>query len=243
MCSTVFSIRIVEPIYQDVTDSVNVGKMMPGTTMELIFSKAYGRINDVKITGNLNETDGFNITQINDLENFKILIDTKKNTPEKEYEIEIEFNGTYYQKIKVYFTVEKNLLEIILNNHYAKSNVNEKTSFDLLFVNKSNAAIIIDLTTDAPKYLLSNNFSNRITIPKSSKTIYSLEVIPKVEGEKKINLEISYLDVKKDFTTTLIGTPTIISKFTSPYYGFPFYSISVALNYYFNAILVGFLGH
>jgi hypothetical protein len=248
MLSAVFAVRLVEPIYQENLSSGDfVGSIMPGSTLELIFSKEFGKYDSLKLISSL--PAGFEYNMLNETDYAKLSIISPSNAVAGEYPITVELSGPKQtDSLSVYFLVENGLLDVSLDNYSASAVVGEKASYNFTFLNNSHADVIFKVVPNIPGYLRTSAFSiaetsMTITVPKKSSKSASLDIFPHMQGQKTFNTTV-YFDnssSKKTFSQRLDAMPSLKGKMQSMVYGVPFFSFSLLPSFLIDCLVSLFL--
>ncbi len=245
---TVSGARLVDPISKDVSSNDFVGAIVPGSTLELIFSKELGKYDSLEVLNSL--PSGFEIKVSDYLEAIKVYVISQPNVATGSYSLDIKLLGENKdENVDVYFNVEKDLLDVSLNNYSSETTVNDKAVYEFYLINNSDADVVFTIQPLIPKYWLAKNESpcedcvstkTNIIATKQKVTKFVLEVYPKISGERTFDTMIflGNNDSKKQFTLNIKTNPTFGGKLKSVFYGVPFYSISMLPSYY----LTGFFG-
>ncbi len=236
LCSTVFSVRLVDPISKDLSKDNFVGSFVPGSTLELIFSKELGKFDSLEFNSSLPKE--FSVSVEDYLESIKVFISSDIKAIPSDYEFEVVLKGrTVEESVDLYFLVEKRLLDVSLNNYSVQTLVGEKAEYEFSLINNSHADAEFKIQTSLPWYWLSNPASTSmyktIIVPKKSVVKEKLVVIPKTPGELYFTSKIIMnTSETKEFSHYLDSKPTLKSKFNSVLNGLPFYSISQLPSYF-----------
>lgn len=236
LVSNVFSVRLVDPISKNLDSDGYVGTIVAGTTLELIFSKEFGRFSSLELNSQL--PSDFKV-KINDyLESIKVFIEVPKDTLKSNYSFEVLMKGRDEEKVEVYFVVSDNLLDSSLNNYFSESYVNELAEYEFSLINNSHADVDFVITPKVP--FSWGNAPKIVTVPKKSVLKEKISISPQFAGSQSFDLLVESIDTKKEFSVLLNSKPTLIGKNSVFFNGFPFYSISLAPSYFFNSLISSF---
>jgi len=246
--NVVFSIRLVDPVYQEnLAPNSFVGSIMPGSTIDLIFSKEFGRYHSLRLVSSL--PSGFEAKILNETDYAKLSISSPKNAVLGEYPITVELLGANRNdSISVYFLIENGLLDVSLDNYSATTVVGEKAVYNLTFLNNSYADVEFRVVPNVPPYWLSEGFSVGqdsmiVKVNKRSSKTATLNIYPHIQGQKIFNTTVFFdnSSSKRTFSHRLEATTSLKGKLQSSVYGVPFFSFSMLpsflVNYIFNLFL------
>lgn len=237
LSTTVFSVRLVEPISKEIFDEDYVGSASPGSQLELIFSKELGKYDSLKMLNSLPE--GFNVEIEDYIDSIKLFIDVEENVLRQEYFLDLELTGENKKKFSVYFLVEDGLLDVSLKNYSSKTKVNGEAGYKFILINNSDSKVDFYLEPVLPSYWIKEDKRQVVSVSKQSVTEKEVIIIPPVEGEHffDVVVEMSYPENKKTFSLGVLAEQTFMGKLKTIQYGFPFYSFSLLPNYFFNSLL------
>lgn len=234
--TSVYSVRLVEPISKELVGDSFVGSIVPGQELELIVSKELGKYNTLTIDSTLPNT--INISVKDYLESIKIFIKTSEETLQINYPLKFTLVGDENVSVETHFIVDDALLDSSVLNFSSDSFVNSPAEYEFLLVNKSHADAKFVIGTDLPKYWLGNEAEKVVIVPKLSTKKDSIKVYPQIQGSHFFQSVVimQNKNLEKEFTLVVNSKPTLLSKFSSSVNGLPFYSISLLPSYILNAI-------
>lgn len=234
--SGVFALKQVEPYSQVLVGSDFVGKAVPGSTLQLIFSKENEKYDSLKITNTL--PTGFSVAIKEEFESFKVIITVPDNAPKGQYKINLKFSKTgdilSEQDIEVYFSVDKELLFVSMDNFSQKTFTGTEAEYVFTLINNSDASANFKILSSLP-----NSWYSKQIVSVNSKSIVkqTVKIIPGISGQRNFVFEVNYSGQEKFFDVSIISEPTIESKFSSTLNGLPFYSFSLIPSYFLNGLI------
>jgi hypothetical protein len=241
LLSTVFSLRLIGPVYTDLKGNDYVGSILPGSNIELTFSKQFDRYVSLKLISQL--PNGFESKIVEEVDYSKLYIFSPKNASLGEYPLTLEFVGEKESVVfQVYFLIEKDLLTVSSDNYFTSSNVGEKAVYDFTFINNSHADVNFKITNELPWFWNSDSFFEQenvsVFVPSRSTKKGALVVYPRKQGETIFNTTIFFDNSleSRAFSLRLNATPSIKGKMESVFFGLPFYSFSLMPNYLINGL-------
>jgi hypothetical protein len=237
LVTSTFSIRLVDPISKTLTGDDYVGSVAKGTELELIFSKEFGRFNDIEITKELPKN--FDIRVEDYLESIKVFVNVPKEAINSEYFFEVTLIGRDEESARIYFIVEEGLFRSSLNNYYASTNALSEANYEFSLINNSEADVNFVIDLKLPFSWVNKN-EKVVFVPRNSVVKETISIFPQVSGEKTFKVLIKNPDEEKEFSLFVDANPTIFSKLKSSLNGFPFYSISQAPSFFFNSTIASF---
>ncbi len=243
LVSNVFSMRLVEPFSRELSDNDFVGSIVPGQSLELIFSKEFGRFESLEIVSF--PSKNFSVSVIDSAESVKVIIDSDEKALITNHFFTVAMDGSSERiERELFFSVDDSLLEASLLNFYSVTNVSERASYEFLLVNKSHADALFKVKINVPWYWLGDDFFGKeyyseVLVPKQSKQREVVNVFPRVQGTHYFDSEIILhtSTSSKKFSIEAFVEPTLVSKFGSSFYGLPFYSLSLYPSYFFMGLL------
>ncbi|MCX6801386.1 MAG: hypothetical protein NTZ73_04305 [Candidatus Diapherotrites archaeon] len=238
IASGAFAIRLIEPESKVLEGNDLVGKVYPGGTLELIFSKENNKYSAVELKTKLPE--GFTTKVVEEIESLKLFIYVPKSEVNWKNLIKLEFSekdSGVKETAEVYFLVENGLLAASMNGFSKTVDVGSSAEYEFVLVNKSSADAFFSVSST-----LSNDWfaGTYFFVPKNSSKVEKLSIVPKVQGKKQFEFIVGYSNKASKFKTTLDAVPTLASKFKSVIYGLPFYSFSMVSSYMLNGLLALF---
>lgn len=237
LVSSVFSIRLVDPISKTLYGDGYLGSVVPGSELELIFSKEFGRFSEFEVTTPL--PSEFDVRVEDYLESIKVFINVPKNVVLTDYYFEIEMTGREIESARVYFIVKEDLLKSSLNNYYSESFVGSLANYEFSLINNSHADATYSIKPKLPFNWLEKS-EYIVEVPKNSIVKKTISINPRVSGEKTFRVLVEHTNGEKEFSLFVNTKPTITGKARAVLNGFPFYSISLASGYFFNSTLAFF---
>ncbi len=245
LASTVFSVRLIDPVSLVFVDGGSnfVGTVAPGGNLELIFSKELtNRYDGVELLTSL--PNGFGYSTKSELEAIKVFISVPQYAVNGDYPIEARIFGENRDDvINFYFTVDSSTVDVSPSDiSLQETLVDSSAEYKLFFVNNSDAEASFSISTDLPPNWSQNDFfakkvfSKQIKVAKHSSATDSVFVYPRLAGEKKFKVIVSYADEKKEFSFAVNAKSTLKSKLEMPKNGLPFFSFSLLPSYFINAL-------
>jgi hypothetical protein len=232
----VFAIKQVEPYSRTISNLDLVGRSVPNSTLELVFSKENDNYDSLVMLNNLPENFGFEIKQ--EFESFKVIINVPDSALNGQYKLNLRFfnsqNLVVDEKIEVYFSVDDSLLFVSMDNFSQTTLVNFDALYTFALINNSDSEAEFVINSSLPN----SWFSSRI-VRVSKKEIHKEIIIitPRINGLREFEFFVDYSGMQKKFDVLIKAEPTIESKFSAVLNGLPFYSFSLIPNYFFNGIL------
>lgn len=232
----VFALKQVEPYSKLLSENDFVGKAVPGSELQLVFSKENEKFDSFEITNTL--PPGFNTSIVEEPESFKLIINVPVNAVNSQYRLSLTFSNTNNvlseEKIDVYFSVDNELLFASMDNFSQEAFIGEQADYGFTLINNSDASAKFIISSSLPSSWYS---TKEITIKPMSIIKDSVSVFPKISGERKFWFSVDYSGKEKEFDVFLKSNPTLESKFESALSGLPFYSFSLIPNYLFNGLM------
>lgn len=232
----VFAIRLIEPESKVLEGNDLVGKVYPGGTLELIFSKENNKYVSANPVTPL--PAGYSSSIAEELESLKIFITVPENEVNWKNSVSIEFSKANAAEGKdvanVYFLVENELLSASMNGFSKNTYAGTPAEYEFVFVNKSDVGAVFSVSSS-----LSREWFERIDflVPKKSTKVESVVVNAPVQGNRQFDFTVNYSNKSSTFSSSITVLPTIFSKFSSVLYGIPFYSFSLFPSYLLNGLL------
>jgi hypothetical protein len=230
--STVYGIRLVEPISKTLENGDFVGQIASGQELNLIVSKELGKFDSLEVKESL--PSNFEIKQDDYLEYFLVHIKSDEKTLKTTYDLELTISGDGEESAKVYFLVDDSLLDLSFLNYSAEVPVDGKAKYEVLLINNSDADAEFEITPRVP-WFWTNKKSIKVEVDKRSTKIAMIEIFPRMQGEHFFDVEAKTSDFSKKFTLFVDAKPTLNSKFSSAVNGFPVYSVSLLPSYLINS--------
>jgi len=235
LASSVYSVRLIDPISKEIDIEEYVGSVSPGSTLELIFSKELGKFDSLEINSTL--PTGFKATVKDYLESIKVLVEVPNNAINDTYSMNLTISGKSTEEINIYFVVVDGLLDASLNNYSNETYVGSLADYTLTLINNSHADDEFSITTSLPWYWLTekglsgdptkDNTINIIVPRKSTKEV-TIKIYPPTFGEKIFNVVVNTTPKeKKEFSLKINAKQTFKTKTQNIFYGLPFYSFSL----------------
>jgi hypothetical protein len=240
IATTVSSARLVDPISKELVGNDYVGSVVPGSELELIFSKELGKFNSLELLETLPEY--FDVRVEDYLESIKVFVLASPKTPLSTYEMELVLIGETEETISIYFIVEDNLLDVSLNNYSSETMVNSPANYEFSLINNSHGDIEFVLKPNLPDYWLVDSeqpgiYYKKVFVPRKSIVKETLTIVPRISGARSFNTKILFGNSEKEFSLLVNAQPTLGGKFGAVLNGFPFYSVSLTPSYYLTGLL------
>lgn len=242
LVSSVFAVRLIDPIYTDLKGNDFVGSIIPGSTLELTFSKEFDKYESLSLISNL--PSGFNAKVVNETDFSKVFIYSPTNAVVGEYPLTFEIVGEKQSVVfNIYFLIQNDLLNVSSDNYFSNALVSEPSIFNFTFINDSYADVNFIVKPQLPWFWLSDNFVEKepliVTVPLRSSKQEKLVVYPRKQGEIIFDTTVFFDNSKltKTFSQRITASPSIGGKFESIFFGLPFYSFSLMPNYLINGFL------
>jgi hypothetical protein len=249
LCSSVFSLRLIEPLSKTVVEGDNfVGTVAVGNTIEMIFSKELtDEYDSVEILSALPE--GFLYETRPEQESIKIFISVPKDAVEGDYSFNAVFKGVKREDVvNLFFTVVSDALDVSPASTAETSVfVGSPAEFKLFFVNNTDSDAVFEVDPALPSnWVVDDLFAKsslplKITVTRRSSSQVSFFIYPRIQGSKEFNVNVAFENTSNDFAFRVNALPTLKSKFESPIHAFPFYSLSLIPAYFVQAFVSLFL--
>lgn len=241
----VFSVRLIDPVSLVFSDNEDnfVGIVSPGGKLELIFSKELtNRYEDVELLTPL--PSGFSYSTRSELESIKVFIFVPEYAISGDYPVEARIFGKNKEDlIHFYFTVDSSVVDVSpLDISLKETIVDSGAEYKIFFVNNSDAQATFTISTDLPPnwsqkdFFAKEPFLKQVTVAKRSSATDSIIIYPRLAGEKKFKVIVSYASGKKEFSFAVNTKPTLKSKLEMPKNALPFFSFSLLPSYFINAL-------
>jgi hypothetical protein len=233
--SGVFAVKQVEPYSQIISNDNLVGRAVPNSTLELVFSKENEKFDTLKINNNFPE--GFSIAIKHELESFKVLVNIPDETNKESYKINLTFSNSMdssvEETVEVYFLVDSGLLFASMDNFSQETFTGQAAEYSFTLINNSDAKTYFIVNSSLP-----SSWHGAFAVQVLPKSIVKEKdyVVPGISGERKFVFTVDYGGDEKEFNATIKANPTIESKFSSTLNGLPFYSFSLIPNYLLNGL-------
>ncbi len=237
LISTAFSIRLVDPISKTLNNNDYIGSVVPGSELELIFSKEFGRFSSLELKTQLPQS--FKVRTEDYLESIKMFIIIPEDALMSEYYFEVRMTGRDEESARVYFIVADNLLDSSVNNYFSESYVGQNAGYEFSLINNSHADTVFTITPKVP-FSWINESKKTIVVPKKTVLKEKIFINPQFAGNQNFNIVVESFEGKKEFSVLLIAKPTLVGKNKVFFNGLPFYSISLAPSYFFNSLIANF---
>jgi len=237
LISSVFSIRLVDPISKTLGTNNYIGSVAAGSELELIFSKEFGRFSSLELKSQL--PNNFKVEVKDYLESIKLFITIPRGALKTDYSFDILMTGREEESATVYFIVSDNLLDSSLNNYFSESYVGQAAEYEFSLINNSHADVEFTISPKVPFSWISET-KQTIVVPRKSVLKQKVFVTPQFAGNQNFDIVVESVEGKKDFSVLLNAKPTLVGKNKVFFNGFPFYSISLAPSYFFNSLIANF---
>ncbi len=240
---------LVSPFEKQVhsADTIELGSISPGETLELIFSNKSGKDfawNKAEIAKQLPENwKVFDSTPFAETMIVKVIIPSDQE--ETAQNLKINFLNFKDEKTNDSFNailfVKKKLITASIVSLQKETKVNEPVDYLLSLSNDSIADHAIRISSTLPKYW----FEDKIIVlkkktSKDSVQEITLAVLPRAYGNKDFSFKISSELTGKEidsFNARLKVNPTLKGKYAAALYGFPVFTPTLTPYYLINSFL------
>ncbi len=239
---------VVDPVVQKAKpfDTINIGGVSPGETIELILNKnaGYGKDADwtQAVLQNTHQDDGIS-TRDSEIKTDSLIafIQTSPLTPPGEYRLPLTLMGNTGELVEEHYTllfrVEDDLFSSSLSVSQLSGKVNEPSTFNVLLVNDSSARVTVRVTPVLP-----SSWEKTIDVEMKPHSFMEaqVDVTPRFAGPKTFDIDVSRVDNGTNLETlngTIVATPTLRDRYAAGLYGFPFFTVSLVANYLVNAFI------
>ncbi|MDO8427897.1 MAG: hypothetical protein Q7S92_01665 [Candidatus Diapherotrites archaeon] len=238
--STLATVEMVEPKPSNVlaNTTITLGSAQPGESVKLVLTRGLGRNKwqDVRIDA-LSLPSGWTYEkQIQD-QSFIVWIKVPSTANLDSYNLKVIVSSELLtESFNALLLVKDDLLTVSMTDLLQSTQVGESGTFKVSFQNNSIAAHNLKISSDLPSQWFAEQTLE--ILPGEFKQI-ELSVTTRSYGTRDFSftLESTLNNSKKVFPATLTIHPTLKSKFSAVFYGFPFLSLSL-LPYY---LIDGFL--
>ncbi len=218
------ALKIVSPIEAEVSldSTVELGSISPGQSFELILFDE--RFNAIAVEGQFSEWSGKS-TFYEKNTGIKINIpkDVSFGTKNLSFKAFDSTNKNEFQSFNVLIKVEEDLWSVAVPDLKNKTKVNFPAEYNLIFSNESIGEQKITLNSNLPVYWIKEQ--TFLVEPKSVlKDV--INVVPKHYGNREFDFTFNsvYSNETKKLHSELSIESSIESKYSSPLYGFPFFT-------------------
>ncbi len=217
------ALKVVSPIEAEVfaNSTVELGKISPGQSFELIVFDE--RFNSIEITGNFEDWSEEPVFYEKNI-GIKINIPFDASFGAKK----ISFNAFNSETgeiegFDVLINVQEDLWSVNISGLKRTTKVNSSAEYKLIFSNESIGEQKVSLSSDLPSYWMK---SKTFSLEPKSILNDSVKVNPKHYGSREFNFTFISLFSKeeKEFKSNLTIESDLFSKYSSPAFGFPFFT-------------------
>lgn len=246
LSTLVFSVRLIDPISKELSlnETNFVGTVAVGNTIEFIFSKELvDKYESIKLLTPL--PPGFESQVKIEMESLKLLITVPVSANSGSYPFSIELAGpNKTDRVPLSFDVVRGVLDVSpSDSSIVLTSVNGSAAFKLFFVNNSDSDAIFTISTNLPSTWVNESafdlteFSKVVKVSRRGSVEKEIVVYPRLQGKKSFVAKINFEDTSKEFYFEVNASPTIKSKFESSIFGMPFYSFSLAPQYFLDGMV------
>ncbi len=236
--SGVFALEIVFPVSADVSENstIELGKISPGQQFELIISDE--RFNAVEVTGSFSSWSEDSVFYEKNT-GIKINVPFDASLGAKNISFKA-FNSSsgLSESFNALVNVRKDLWSVNISGLSQTAEVNFPVNYKLTFSNESIGKQKISVSSNLTSYWMKEK--TFVVEPKSVLKDL-IEVNPRHYGTRAFNfvLKSSSSAETKEFQSKLRVESSLLSKYSSPLYGFPFFTPTL-FPYYLVESFVGF---
>lgn len=229
---------------------VDFGSISPGETLELTISNATGYGTDFVWDQAAVDSEAFPVGWASEdskpygpTHTVKIIIG--KDTAEGSYSFKVTManlaRNIRDESFEGSVIVRKDLHKASFSELSKETLVNVPVFFELTLINDSISDHLFLFSSNLPNDWMQ---SENILVSKKSVVTKLIEVKPLVYGYKRFKFFIDSKLTGKNlasFDAMITANPTLKNKFDVGLYGFPFFTPSIALNYFVNALISFFI--
>ncbi|MBU2100007.1 hypothetical protein KKG83_08035 [Candidatus Micrarchaeota archaeon] len=228
-----YSLKIVSPVEAEVLpgSTIELGKISPGQSFELIVLGE--EVNSLELSGQFSEwADSFVFYEKNTGIKINVPLNASLGTKNLSFNA---FNSSdpasSAESFNVLINVQNDLWSVSISDLSRTAKVGIPAEYSLVLSNESIGKQKIELSSDLPSYWMQKK-----TFELDSKSVLrdKIEVSPKHYGKREFSFVFSslYSSESKKFNSRMSVESSLSSKYSSPSYGFPFFT-PVLLSYYF----------
>ncbi len=236
-------ISVLEPVKADVADEgiLELGSVSCGETIEIIVKRRFGDFYWDKIVEEQSSVPaGWSFSWEQQRDSLIILVSVPENAVESTQLLKIGLSSDEdifapaFLNARV--SVKKQLLSVDMVNLSQETMVGAPTKFGLSVSNNSIADHRLFVSSTLPSYWFEDIV---LEIPAMDTTVFELELVPRSYGPREFSfrIESKLNDFSKMFDAKLLVFQTLSGKYTSVFYGFPFFNISLLPYYFVNSFL------
>lgn len=236
--SAVFSLEIVFPVSAEVSENstIELGKISPGQQVELIISDE--RFNAVEVTGSFSSWSEDSVFYEKNT-GIKINVPFDASLGAKNISFRA-FNSSsgLSESFNVLVNVQKDLWSVNISSLSQTAEVNSPVDYQLTFSNESIGKQEISVSSNLPSYWMKEK---TFVVEPKSVLKGSIKVNPRHYGAREFNfvLKSFFSDETKKFQSKLMVESSLLSKYSAPLYGFPFFTPTL-FPYYLIESFAGF---
>lgn len=236
------ALKLIEPVEKTVeNNSVSeLGFIQQGEVLELVFSNSAGEEKWQKIEAlNLPENWNAKMLEQNNPNTVVLQVEVPKNERNASFLVNVMLSGKNLVEEKAAFIVyvDDSLVQADLGNVSRESTVGEEIVYEMVLLNDSMEKHVVRIESSLP-VLWFNPVEVKLE-GKSSKTV-ELKVAPKTQGKRDFEFAVkSALNEKtiKQVPATITAFPSIKSKYSASFNGFPFFTPNLLPYYIINSFL------
>lgn len=237
-------ISIIKPVQKSFSenDTIDVGEAVKGESIQFIFNSKQSNglmLNSIEVMnlpqGWVKEKSEF----FGDTVGIIITIPKDEELGNKIFKLRVFDSSSpeQSQTFSVNVFVKSNLVRAQVTPSKQETTVGEKIFYDITLFNDSISDHLVFVASDLPSF-----WYNEKLVKVRAKSLESLrlEVVPRTYGNRNFNFIIKSAlndSIISTFPGEIIINPTIESKFSSSFYGIPFYSLTLQPFYLVNAFV------
>lgn len=249
-------IKLVEPIEQALSDKevAFLGLVPSGSSFPVIASTdslSEGIFWDSLSIDESTLPAGFSyVSSVENDQRLSIVVTVPVNAIENIYEFKVQAKksvpggSVIIQSFTAKIEVRKNVVSAVFSESTPEKKeffVGEKKYFRVSFANQSISDQVVLVSSGLERDWFSGA---SFTVPAKQTIQAELPVAIKVHGKKDFSFFVHSKNNKallSSFDASILARPTLQGKLSATSFGFPFFSLSVAPAYFFNAIIGSFL--
>ncbi|PIN99047.1 MAG: hypothetical protein COT90_01385 [Candidatus Diapherotrites archaeon CG10_big_fil_rev_8_21_14_0_10_31_34] len=231
------AIKVVSPVEAEFTgNTIELGKISPGQSFELIIFDE--RFTDLEVKGQFSEWSEESVFEGKNISiKLNVPLDASLGTKKISFNAFNSVSGLT-ESFDVLIKVEKDLWSVNISDLDKEAKVNSQAEYFLTFSNESIGEQKISLSSDLPSFWFKEQ---SFTVKPKSILKESVFVNPKYYGRREFNFlfKSSFSGEEKKFNSKLSVESSLLSKYSAPLYGFPFFTLNL-FPYFLVESFVGF---
>jgi hypothetical protein len=224
LTSGAYALKIIFPVEAEVFDNstIELGKISPGQNFELI---VFGEgIDVIEVSGQFSSwAEKSKFYKKNTGIRINIPKETSAGTKNLSFKAFNSKDKDSFESFNILINVQNDLWSVNISDLSQETKVDSTANYSLVFSNESIGEQKIIVSSDLPSYWFKEK---SFDLEPKSVLRESVEVNPKYYGKRQFNFVFTslYSLEKKEFSSTLLVESSLSSKYSSPLYGFPFFT-------------------